>query len=1350
MAGLVTGLQDWQERGLLTGATISLQVVQQQGQTDLTLNATTTTQIPQLMKGLATWAELDLLTTSIQGKVILPQLSEELLPGLDQWLAAGLVAEKTVIQFCQTYLCEPLTEVATLTATSPRSIGTAYLLWALGFVGLCGLHRLYLGQVLLGLLWFFTLGLCGVGQLIDVFLIPNLTQSANQRRGVVLTVPTSASISTPEFFRSFRAELSVLWLALVGVFLVLISSVVLAASVWDGLGTIGQYGLLWLYTLGFGGMALWLRSKDNVPLTTLMLQVVTVLLIPVNFWTMDQLGLWSQELPVLPLFAGLTLTGLNFGVQGRAAMPWGLGLVLLLPWLQSGWQNNLAIYSTVYGGSLLTTAVLFRGRQTVWPLLTWVGIFGGVGLLIIRAILTLGFTANELALAVGLNGWLIVWLTRSQNVRSWGAVGWIFTFLGWLLAIPTGLLPDGSWSWQALVMVFLLGELLYHRLYSTQDVLPLFGLFGLQLQFLWLVWAAIPLTGREQVLSWAEGVGGTLGMPTVLLSILWLPAVGLTLWVRQWFQRWQAAQLVDIAGILALALGSSLSVLSLGNPTWRIVVGGGCALYLWFWVRSQAQVRLGWIYLLQILSVSTLLFLVERLAPGLPNGIWVLLLFTLAAGEWCWSCTNNFWGRTGWPVGLVLMGLGYWQWLDWVWTNAPTSGWVLSAFIPGIALCILSFQPQCIAPRWSVGIALVTATGSAFFLPNHWQTWGLLLGTGVAGVGAWRWPHGLPGMVALTLGYFLWERLIPTRLGSLWQEVISTAFVLLVWAGRHLGVERSETASQIYAKICDWWAGIFSGIILLFFTYTAYSNYQYNLVVHTQVQEGVWVVGLVTLGIAYRWYQQRHSWVGYGWVWSLEVGLALGALFAPNRWLMLGLGNAVFGMIAFLIWERRRVWGLPLLGVSLFYGAVGALVGLGTPLTGETGWLSVALGVIALGVSRRREGWQGLTYLGLGVITLGLYQFLVYQLLQLPAGKPGDGWMILAALAVVLSYGYGGLSRWWAGGTWGSFTALNLRRVAHAHWVLAVCLAVIRFSYPTSSNGVIGNAIVLILSGVYALAYGRQQAVWVWCGLATLLAAWGDILVLVVPETTLLNWAGTLASLTGVLLMSAPWQRWGWVAVRPWRETGLWVPGVNILLMAGIAGGEMVAWPNLLVTAAFYAWAAKTHVRWSYASLLLLDWGLVKFLREQGWSPFLTYGLMVGVSLLYVAQIDPYWQVVDTRQRRHWLRCVATGLIGLTAIWESQGNWVPGLLTMGVGLGVAGLGLALRVRAYLFVGTLIFVVQTLIQVWVFITTYSILLWALGLGLGVVMLWVAATFETRRAQVMLWVQTFLQTGLLNWE
>ena len=55
----------------------------------------------------------------------------------------------------------------------------AYLLWACCLVGLCGLHRIYLGRVFTGLLWLFTLGLLFVGQFIDLFLIPAQVENAN-------------------------------------------------------------------------------------------------------------------------------------------------------------------------------------------------------------------------------------------------------------------------------------------------------------------------------------------------------------------------------------------------------------------------------------------------------------------------------------------------------------------------------------------------------------------------------------------------------------------------------------------------------------------------------------------------------------------------------------------------------------------------------------------------------------------------------------------------------------------------------------------------------------------------------------------------------------------------------------------------------------------------------------------------------------------------------------------------------------------------------------------------------------------------------------------------------------------
>ena len=60
-----------------------------------------------------------------------------------------------------------------------KDSGTAYLLWALGFCGICGLQRFYLGQPVPGVLYLLTFGVCGVGQLIDLFLIPGEVRNAN-------------------------------------------------------------------------------------------------------------------------------------------------------------------------------------------------------------------------------------------------------------------------------------------------------------------------------------------------------------------------------------------------------------------------------------------------------------------------------------------------------------------------------------------------------------------------------------------------------------------------------------------------------------------------------------------------------------------------------------------------------------------------------------------------------------------------------------------------------------------------------------------------------------------------------------------------------------------------------------------------------------------------------------------------------------------------------------------------------------------------------------------------------------------------------------------------------------------
>lgn len=57
--------------------------------------------------------------------------------------------------------------------------GIAYILWALGIFGICGVHRLYLGKTVSGIIYLFTFGLFGLGQLMDLFFIPSMTTERN-------------------------------------------------------------------------------------------------------------------------------------------------------------------------------------------------------------------------------------------------------------------------------------------------------------------------------------------------------------------------------------------------------------------------------------------------------------------------------------------------------------------------------------------------------------------------------------------------------------------------------------------------------------------------------------------------------------------------------------------------------------------------------------------------------------------------------------------------------------------------------------------------------------------------------------------------------------------------------------------------------------------------------------------------------------------------------------------------------------------------------------------------------------------------------------------------------------------
>lgn len=61
-------------------------------------------------------------------------------------------------------------------SASQNRLMMSYLFWAAGFLGVSGLHRMYNGKVVTGLIWFFTLGLFGIGQFIDVLFVSGMAE----------------------------------------------------------------------------------------------------------------------------------------------------------------------------------------------------------------------------------------------------------------------------------------------------------------------------------------------------------------------------------------------------------------------------------------------------------------------------------------------------------------------------------------------------------------------------------------------------------------------------------------------------------------------------------------------------------------------------------------------------------------------------------------------------------------------------------------------------------------------------------------------------------------------------------------------------------------------------------------------------------------------------------------------------------------------------------------------------------------------------------------------------------------------------------------------------------------------
>ena len=62
--------------------------------------------------------------------------------------------------------------------TMGKPSSTGYLLWLCCLFGICGVHRFHYGRIGSGIIYLFTFGLFGFGQLYDLLIMPELARTA--------------------------------------------------------------------------------------------------------------------------------------------------------------------------------------------------------------------------------------------------------------------------------------------------------------------------------------------------------------------------------------------------------------------------------------------------------------------------------------------------------------------------------------------------------------------------------------------------------------------------------------------------------------------------------------------------------------------------------------------------------------------------------------------------------------------------------------------------------------------------------------------------------------------------------------------------------------------------------------------------------------------------------------------------------------------------------------------------------------------------------------------------------------------------------------------------------------------
>lgn len=1153
---------------------------------------------------------------------------------------------------------------------------------------------------------------------------------------------------SPAPLQAITAELSVVWLLLVGAFLVVVSSALLAASLWSQVGVLGQYGILLLYTVTFWAAALWTGCQERLHLTGRALRGIVTLLLPVNAWAADGLGLPLAAWPV----AGLLWVAIAWTMAGRRSVA---VLVLLACGLHWNWDAGWAWAGvSIYAGAIALAAAV-PGR---WQLRSGGNraiAAGTLLILLLRALATNVAAPVDVALVMAVAGVLLLLESRSADRAKSGLV-WIgrsLVVLGWLLGQGANDAP-----WQQLELAAIAGGLLWQRLGRSGRRFDFLALTVVGLAALAPLGELLPLEWRSSALKTLQ-TGLLVRHPSHGLGLLWLPyplLPGALAWAQQRrdrpglarFGAWLAIGLLLLLNAYALFLwphNVRLLPLSLLASLLMVVAGGRSAL-------GPLLPRL-WVGLTVTYGVALAYAIGRFWWPTTGHDLaWaqlgvVLALVLGAATGWLGQHPQQQrWAKACWWAGLGLTGLTLWQMATIAMDvasdgpfSASTLSWlVLSWLVLPVGFLVLAAR----GPTWAqrpariLGpIGLVLAQGLPLGSP-HAQILPLAIAAGAMGVATGTIASMQRGWAALMAIGFGWTALafglglgigdwsgLP---GQQWM-LAQAALLALMWVAWWWALGQSNPLVRLYGRSVDRWATVLAWLswpTVAFYLWLAHQGWE--------AVERDWQLGIVGLQIGAIALRVAGShWPGRpkplpGVLWVGAGAVELGAIELVRR--LDGNPTAYAAATLALAWGAMLVterFGRRFTSARWIPLAYGLLAIAWRLLHGDawTGLMMVGVALVGLRIAARSPRWPLLSYGSLALASWGWGETALYWADRLSTGgTTANGLVLLVGVATSLAWVYYLGRNYWGRSVF-ALSAPVLTVTATGHWLVGSGLAgLLGLTTAPSQPAIAFSTIGLLVAYAWVRGWrSRGQTLWIDVALLQTIG-WVSLGRQWVPDWT--RWDGHWAAIAAIVAIGLALLARSRPERSAWERSALWLPiGVTLITVAAVTPQSL-----MVVAAAYGAIAALTQRRrLYYLGAVFATLAIWKLLWLAGSIDPLPYALPIGGSAILAAEIDPGWQGPAGRPIRHWWRLLGLGAIALAAYVNHSSDW----LGLTLALGAIGAGIGRRVRAYLFVGSLLLGATTIANFIELNARVAFLKWLVGLAIGTGLIWVAATFETQR-------------------